>query len=708
MKVLRAGHHLALIALVVTAVCTRAAEVPEIAAPLHKMEAPLLDRNYYTAEAEAVARCRFALPGEVLKQHRLVARHTDGNVLAEVKRVRAETFLRIPIRDLPIGNNRVSISLQKKGAVLTEQKVVLLKRKPKPGSEVKIDRFNRIALKDGKPFMPFGMLCGKGEEHFRLLAEHGFNTVSLQTWYGGPEDAKPAMENAAKHSLAVIDRYWNYIGRRQTIQEGRDVIAAGIKAVRDYPNLLGYWSVDEPNVVAGHAGSFDKVMEDCRLLYESVNEHDGYHPVCMLYARHIPSLPKATAWADVLAFDVYLTGGMKGLAATPAAMARDVARLEQRAAAANSVTWVVPLAETLGAGRCARGLLPQEHRSQAYMALINGAKGLLYFQYSLLSHSQSWGVFRELSEQMEILSPAILSPPVPRKITYTPGPCDPANGKITGVQVALFKAGRGRHILLAANCRDHPLYTIFTIPALGRTRAVNRLFADESFPVRKHKFSDRLEWCGVRAYELDLRDTDDGEIDIHVDMKALPQRVPAEGRTNPKTARIGKKNAMPNASFETQTLQGCPDHVFPIRLDGRPAIGDPGAPFVLDPQKPFHGKHSLRVTYRPLTDIPSCLGASLAAYPSALDAPTHYTLSLYMRSDKDGAQVQVKMDNLQPGETTFALTKTWQRYSMGGMLQVERRRHKTLSVVPVGHGTTVWLDALQFETGAKPTEFTVD
>lgn len=675
---------------------------------LSAMAQPLNDRNYYTTEPQARIRCGLGLPEEGLKGHVLVVRDSNGKLLSTTRPVVPETLVTVPLADMPVGRHALVLALeQADGRPVARREVLLRKRTPQPGNEVKIDLFNRVVLKDGEPCFPFGMFCGRGGDHFRLLAENGFNTVVLWSWYSGPEAGKAAAEAARQHDLLVIDRYWNYIGKRKSIKEGIGDIAEAVEAVGNCPNLLAYFSVDEPNLAARYGGSFDAVMQDCRLLYRTILEHDGYHPVCMLYARYIPPAATATAWADILAFDTYLPGGFDDINSTPAAMARDTARLEQRAAADGHVTWVVPLAETLGAGRSARGLLPAEHRAQAYLAVINGARGLVYFQYSVFSHVKSWNVLSELADHVNELAPAILAAPVPHEVRYEPGPCDPANGVITDVQVRLFKAADGPYTLLAANHRDVPAAATFHVSALAKDRNVTRRFGNDVYRVDKGSFSDLFEPYGVRAYVLPLATPAPGPLAIEVRCEALPRTEPPEPRTG-SMVRLGKRNAMPNPSLERATLSGMPDHVFPIRLEGRPAVGEPGALFALDTDSPYHGKACLRITYHGLANMPSCLGAHMAAYPPLLDAPTHYVLSLYMRSDTEGAHVNVTVNGMSPGKATFALTKGWQRYSLGGMLQVTRRRVRSVSVVPVGEGTTVWVDAMQFEAGAQPTEFTLE
>ncbi|MBI3948349.1 MAG: hypothetical protein HY321_20710 [Armatimonadetes bacterium] len=684
------------------------------------MEAPLLDRNYYTGEARAVVLCRLGLPPSVLAGSTLSARDAAGELLSEVKDPRPETRLPIPLASLPLGEHSLTIAVRSPdGSVVASRSAALTKKRPHPQGEVKIDQVSRVVLRDGKPFLPFGVYfaCHARtpaglEQHLKWVAEAGFNSIG-QWSDTDPENAGEFMALAQKHGLAVVDSAGTYLegggGYKDYTGPYRPGIARiirGTEAVKDYPNLLAHYTIDEPANVARHIGSFDKVMEDCELLYKMWEERDGYHPVFMLYAPPIPPGESATRWSHILGFDRYMFAGLDySFYGTPNYLGGYIAQLDQRAAGANRVTWAVPLAERLDPRRTPRGIFPAEHRSQAYLALIHGAKGFFYFVYSSFSHSQSWEALSDLARQMNALAPVVLTPKVPQEITYTPGSCDAANMKFTDVQAALFQDPAGGYLLLAANSRYYPVDVTYALPGLGRKGTVKRLFSTETCELKGDTFSDRLEWCGVRAYHLDFERPPKLPVAIAIRMKAHPDQALKEERANTATLRLGKRNAMVNPSFEEQSLPGCPDFVSPYRLEGRPAIGEPGALLSTDTGRPFHGRYSLRVTRRIQGDGAVCWGFFGIAYPPKLEAPTPYVLSFYMRAAREGDRVWVRAD-MEPSEQTFTLTTEWKRYSMSGLVKPDRFRDKSLLICPSGEDTTVWFDAFQMEPGAEPTPFT--
>ena len=587
------------------------------------------------------------------------------------------------------------------------------------GSEVKIDQWNRTIVKDGRPFLPFGVYLAlhsrttEGRrQHLRWLAEAGFNSV-CQWSFTDAEQSKALIRSAQEFDLCVMDSLMHYKARNESYQDALSNIVAGIEAVKDEPNLLAYYSVDEPNLVAGHVGSLDAVMKDCELVYRNAYEHDGYHPVFLLYAREIPPDPVATRWSDILGFDIYLTGGMSSFYATPQFMSSYVAMLEERARRVNQVNWAVPLAERLDPRRTIRGLLPQEHRSQVYLALINGARGFFYFVYSSLSHVQSWDALGDLTDQVKVLTPYVLAPLPPQRITYTPGTSDPANRKFTDVQACKFEAPDGQRVLLAANSREYPVDIVCTVSDLKAASSVRRLFPDQSLAVKGSTFSDRIEWCGVRAYALGTGSASDAPVRISLDIKAHPEAARKEDRINNRTLRVSKKNLVPNPSFERQSLPDWPDFTSPYRLEGRPAIGEPGALFSADTDNPYHGRSSLRVTRHIYGDGTICWGFFGIAHPPHLEAPTPYVFSLYMRAAKDGQTATVRFSGMEPGQKMFRLTTEWRRYVYKGVLKPSteyggRFRDRSILIWPAPEDATVWFDAFQLEAGTEATEFTLD
>jgi hypothetical protein len=79
--------------------------------------------------------------------------------LGRCAKVRPISKVGISLDKLELGPQPVKVELcRKDGRAIFSANMTLIKRAPKPGSEWKIDRINRVFLNNGKPFFPFGMI----------------------------------------------------------------------------------------------------------------------------------------------------------------------------------------------------------------------------------------------------------------------------------------------------------------------------------------------------------------------------------------------------------------------------------------------------------------------------------------------------------------------------------------------------------------------
>lgn len=681
---------------------------------LTMMQAPLPDRNYYTDEQAARVLCRLGMPAEQLGGKRLAVRDGAGKELAGAVTLRAETMLDVPLAGMATGtHNLAAVLLDTDGRELSRQAFAVEKKAPHPAGEVKLDNWARVALKNNQPIFPFGMLFnsyGDQEYHVRHLVEAGMNTLVFWGGYADRDGLKLLLELAVKYNVHVLDNANYYVGK-DCFNPGRlsihpETVDARINAVKDHPALLGYYSVDEPNLKP----DFNQVMDDCRLFYERVQALDGYHPVFMLYARGIPNVPQATAWADILGYDVYLTGGMGNYYASPNYMAGYTTFLDRRAAEKRQPVWMLPLAERLDPNRTPRGLLPEEHRSQAYLSVIHGARGILYYVYQQMSHYLTWQVFTELGREFRELAPALLNRMPEQSVAYEPGAYAPENNLYPDVQAALFKYPDGDCVLLAANSCMYPVNLTCSVDGLpDGDQAVEVMFADRGLAAKDKMFADRLDWCGTRAYRFALPDAG-RPVAIKLSIQAHPEAEHKLPKGNPKLVADQARNWIPNASFEQNTLPGIPDFAAPYRVS-RPAVGEPGSLWVMDDENPFHGRYAVRMT----RDINRCWGMFFAAFPPTAVSETPYVLSMYMRGKDGGEKATIRLINeggnptpANPPQKSFVLTQEWQRYFMPVPVKppkISWQRNHTLLIYP-HEGATVWVDAIQFEQGLEPGEFT--
>ena len=728
-----------------------------------------LDRDYYTGEDAAVAVCRIGLPANVLTNMALAARDADGRRLAEDRALRSTTRFRIPLAGLAVGEHVLAVDLvDPRGGTASSQNLRLLKKTPKPGLEVKVDRENRVLLRDGRPFFPYGVLMSgvspSQDAAFAEVADIGFNTVVQwfnSRWYApdgdAGDDSRRYLDAAAKHGLQAILFPDECNSRPLPLRDPQNLLGPGeldslnkalrdsggmthmkglvlthpaltrlpraarstfftqhyennlprlIKSVeggKDHPGLVGYYLFDEPIIV-----EFEQYIAG-RMWYRKMRETDGYHPAFVLYSSEIPAGAEATDWCDCLGTDPYwvpATAG-RGVRGTVNFVPKIVATTRRRADEMREVTFTVPMLERWSATR-KRPILPEEQRCQTYLALIHGSRGIFYFCYPFIAKA-SCTVMRGLAAEMKTLGPICVTPDVPQKVAYEPGVLDPEKDVFTDVQVCLRRAPAGGSVLLAANTAWYPVETTFALPTLVKRGTVKRLFARDTCRVKDGAFTDLIEPMGTRAYLLPGAPA--GDAPVPVSVKMAPRKDQARREEIKPDVVPGRKNLVPNPSFEESTLPGWPDFFLytGMPLTGEERVGGSAAAWGVVADAPFHGTNCLktvlrkglrgrRVTYREFNIVS--------------ETEAEHVLSVYLRANRDG--VKVLLDFRTPTarkEKSVTVTREWKRYDVACTVPA-RNSSESYFFVWVGENdaeaaddTVVWMDAMQIERGSSPTVF---
>ncbi len=709
-------------------------------ARLTVMRPPLPDRDYYTDEDAARVRCEVGLPPAARAGLRLSLRAGAGAALAAAPVAGPETVLAAPLGALAMGTNRLTAVLaDAAGNVLMEAPVALLRLPPNPGAEVKVDRFRRVLRVNGRPFFAFGLYgqdIGVAHEgYLRALSEAGFNLVgrvyNVRPWHAWGMDVaaawvaetKPFLDLARKHRLMVLDWAGNvqpgYVPGRPLTEDlaaARTHFEAQLPdlktvsdALRGHPAYLGYQNVDEPNLL-----NADTRIAAAEWYYTAKRAWDPWHPALLLYAQHLPAGEKWMRWGEMICYDIYLYPGWGQLYHTPHYMALKTMELESRAAAAGQVLWMVPMAEALDPGRVPRALTPAEQRAQTYLALIHGAKGLLYFCSTALYSRPMWDTLASLAREVEALAPALLEAPAPQRLDYRPTALDRQAQRLPDVQAALFRHPAGGFLLLAANAQWYPVETVFRVAGLDPATPVRRLFGGADPALEPGAFRDTLERYGTRAYRLAAAEPAAGEpLAVTVEAVARPEKGEPIALLQPAIEAISKRrNVMPNPSFETCTVSGLPDFVLPMGYIAVPRVGDPDAPWGLDARAPVHGRQSLRMRLDMLREGSAqrlCRGLMGVFYPPPLDRPAPYVFSASVRGRKAGDRIWLR---ILGREVEFPLTPDWQRIHVAGTCGPTDPANGggvSFLIYPVGGpGAELWLDAMQVEAGTAPTPFTLE
>lgn len=686
-----------------------------------------LDRNYYTDEPDATVVCALGVPQPKLVGTTLVVTDAGGRRLASLKEVTAKSRLSVPIGGMACGSHSLTAALcDGNGSTMFSRQLKLVKKKLSPVLEVKIDHINRVVLRNGKPFLPFGVvLPSKDERDFAYIADLGFN--SFVQWHAADAAlAKDMVAWAEKHGLHMLASLDNLmpagsqkLGRvrlkylapdpklpeaeRQSRYEAE--YAAKITAARKIidqietsPNLLAYFNIDEP-------ADTRWVRRACKGIYDLVHEADGYRPVHLNTGSY-----DFDVFRDILGGDPYWSPATTNPRRNDPTAAlrycygypyRDYVRTAKKL---RMPLWKVPLGE-VWSGIHKRAILPQEQLCQTYLLMIHGVRGFFYFVYPF-THEATYGVMRRLAKEVKALSPCLMAPDVSQTITYSPGEMGPWDGRFPDVHVVLRRRLDGEYVLLVANPKYYPVDASFGVSFLGEGAAATRLFANDQCLVRDGAFGERIEGYGVRAYVVQGPVSTDRPVEISVRMTPHPELAEPEEPEIPRTGRPGRKNLVQNPGFEQATFPGWPDY---YRLHAYsqlgPSIAGPEGRWYLDPSQPFEGHYSLRMQVHERRISHIRMGFVFYLTPS-IKEPTPFTYSLHTRAKGTDMKVQFIAPNMQVSwyrRPAIPLSDTWQRHSITTVVQPRRRPYNVYGLVVYGEGT-VWVDGVQVEKGEKATE----
>ena len=732
---------------------------------LQIMSGAFFDRNYYTDEKFALFHCEWKIPPDALKSMKLTAKLND-KVVGRQDNIAIGQPLPVALSSVPLGANKIQVELaDQTGALRYAESCVLVKRAPKPGKEWKIDKVNRVVLNNGKPFLPFGIVVKRIKpdeaDTFKDLADTGFN--SFLCWQAAdPKDLPAYCKAAAEHGLYLMpiiddmmakgypvdlksmEKYFKgeeltklkaqysrssltgskgigYTSPFQSLsvdqrteiytEKYRKILPRILEAAgyaNEYPATAAYFVLDEP--LSDQSFRETEVGRD---LYKQIYGTDGYHPIMVNYSSHIPAGDQYVSFMDILMTDPYWVPGGGGpgskLRQSINWVSKIVAETDRRAKKFRQAVWIIPMAE-LWSGCKKRMITGKEQECQTYLALINGARGLLYFCYPIMT-AENRDAFRLLAKQIKEMEQALLARRVSQEIQYfnaTIKPEEkikferelfsPENDKFTDVQAKLFKYPGGNCLLLAANCRAYPVDAEFKIGGLAT--GARRLFGKQRITTRKNSFRDQLEPFGTRAYVFKLPEAaQPANIEIRTTHQSKDELPPARasGYSLP-----GKRNEQANPSFEETTVKGYPDYYKPDCRYKCIPIGSKDASWGTDDTVAKFGEKSLRM----VQPFERALARVYWDFRPQGEAAARYTLSCWLKGNKDGLKVTLRVYGVEGSGKEFAVTQEWQRY------------HITMDIPPLSvlkYGVTpdilfweqgtVWVDGVQLEKGNQPTAF---
>jgi hypothetical protein len=260
------------------------------------------------------------------------------------------------------------------------------------GSHVTVDRDLALVI-DGKKVFPIGFTMppppdGKTPEGKNGIEElHDAGATFLRTGSGGPwDEAALAQETAWEDAAARFGMHcWVYLGDLASIAPGEREKEALLRRVvgrfARHPGMGVWKGVDEPEWGK-------RPVPPLLRAREIIREVDPDHPLALTQAPRgtVATLRPYTAAADITGADIYPVSYPPGIHSLlpnkEISMVGDYTKTMKVVAGERLPVWMILQIAFSGVVKAGKTLrlptFPQE-RFMTYQAIINGARGLIYF-----------------------------------------------------------------------------------------------------------------------------------------------------------------------------------------------------------------------------------------------------------------------------------------------------------------------------------------
>jgi len=339
-------------------------------------------------------------------------------------------------------------------------------------------------------------------------------------------------KNAVRYKAAGINLYVG-LWRGPTTNQLAELQRAGMSVIcgqnraglenKDHPSIIGWMHNDEPDNAQslGHGKGYgppilpEKIVRD----YDRMRAADPTRPVLLnlgqgvawdnyigrgVRRNHLEDYPEYLKGCDIASFDIYpvvhdkpeVTGKLEFVA-------RGVDRLVQWTRGEKPVWNCI---ECTHISNPQVKATPQQVRTEVWMALIHGSRGLIYFVHqfkptfkeaALLDDPEMLAGVTTINRQIHDLATVINSPSIVDGITV--------ESSVQDTPIAWMLKRRGdTAYLFAVNMRDRPTRGSFVIPESTLGPSVSAIVLDESrsVPMRNGELTDEFKPYEVHLYKL--------------------------------------------------------------------------------------------------------------------------------------------------------------------------------------------------------------
>jgi hypothetical protein len=360
-------------------------------------------------------------------------------------------------------------------------------------------------LLDGRPLFPVGIYEVPIPE-IPSVSKESFNVIVNPYWAQGPQSTPEYLKAARASGFSLIA---GFPYEKVRARDGK-YIEEYVRAVKDDDQLLTWYLFEEP------AGSRIKVDEGEAAL-KMVRKQDPARPILFVDfdLKHIEEYKNCY---DIFAYDYYPVGTgsmvywrnlvnrvMKAVRPKPVWLVIQAFGYDDQ-----KKDWTLPT--------------PQEMRCMTYLAVIQGAQGILFYAHArkgdsfyVRDHPEHWACLQQLAAELLTLSPVLLAPAVDDRVSVENKSLDVTLRR----RAAPSNAAQTELYLIAANLAH-------TAPALNRhfpgvrqsavrialtdmdqgraelvgTAGAGSAKAGRSLPIQGGTFTDAFDPYAVHIYKI--------------------------------------------------------------------------------------------------------------------------------------------------------------------------------------------------------------
>jgi len=392
--------------------------------------------------------------------------------------------------------------------ILTKNSALTIDAADTPLPKIYVDQYNRT-IKDGQPFFPLGVYCSvlSTDVMDKIKAINFNTTISYSLPYGLETSIQRTLNQANDRQLNVL---YNLVGTQYpsdkpyaqqswtsqsgTITGGANIMEAMVNSFKSYPALLGWYTNDEFGA---------EYLNQLRDRYDFIKANDYNHPTwTVLYTGQNYSDYFSTT--DIMGVDSYPIWGNRSHPANPIKfeVTGQASKTLNNAGFGAYPYWLVPEANVTNE----TGVRPASYTemlNSAFQGLVNGARGLIYYNISsVIENTDSVTILNDMQQlgtYVNKITSIALGVDVPSEKQLTS-----SNSKIS----LLTRTVDNNIYVMAVNPYNEKIDTNFTLPStLGTVNSISVGLPNEAnstLSLANNQFSDQFEPLGTRIYKLNF------------------------------------------------------------------------------------------------------------------------------------------------------------------------------------------------------------